>query len=106
MCFSASSSRARIAPSPASSNSIPSSPGKPNEPMSCSWASLSSTGSTLHLAPMAEKLIVDNRRARHEYHLSDKVEAGIVLSGTEVKSLRGGQATLQQASAEARGGEA
>jgi SsrA-binding protein len=55
---------------------------------------------------VAEKLIVDNRRARHDYHLSDKVEAGIVLSGTEVKSLRGGQATLQQAYAEVRDGEA
>jgi SsrA-binding protein len=55
---------------------------------------------------LAEKLIVDNRRARHDYHLSDKVEAGLVLSGTEVKSLRGGQATLQQAYAEVRGGEA
>jgi len=54
----------------------------------------------------AEKLIVDNRRARHDYHLSDKVEAGLVLSGTEVKSLRGGQATLQQAYAEVREGEA
>ena len=55
---------------------------------------------------MAEKLIVDNRRARHDYHLSDKVEAGLVLSGTEVKSLRGGKATLQQAYAEVREGEA
>jgi SsrA-binding protein len=53
-----------------------------------------------------EKLIVDNRRARHEYHLSDRVEAGLVLQGTEVKSLRGGQATLQQAYAELRDGEA
>ena len=55
---------------------------------------------------MAEKLIVDNRRARHDYHLTDRVEAGLVLSGTEVKSLRGGQATLQQAYAEVRDGEA
>ncbi len=55
---------------------------------------------------MAEKLIVDNRRARHDYHLSDKVEAGLVLSGTEVKSLRSGQATLQQAYAEVREREA
>jgi SsrA-binding protein len=53
-----------------------------------------------------EKLIVDNRRARHEYHLGDRVEAGLVLHGTEVKSLRGGQATLQQAYAEVRDGEA
>jgi SsrA-binding protein len=55
---------------------------------------------------MAEKLIVDNRRARHEYHLSDRVEAGLVLHGTEVKALRGGQATLQRAYAEVRDGEA
>ena len=53
-----------------------------------------------------EKLIVDNRRARHDYHLSDRVEAGVVLLGTEVKSLRGGEATLQQAYAEVRDGEA
>jgi SsrA-binding protein len=53
-----------------------------------------------------EKLIVDNRRARHDYHLSDRVEAGLVLSGTEVKSLRDGKATLQQAYAEVREGEA
>src|SRR3982750_3495345 len=56
--------------------------------------------------PTGEKLIVDNRRARHDYHLSDRVEAGLVLSGTEVKSLRGGQATLQQAYADIRHGEA
>jgi SsrA-binding protein len=55
---------------------------------------------------VAEKLIVDNRRARHDYHLSEKVEAGLVLSGTEVKSLRTGQATLQQAYAEVRENEA
>ena len=53
-----------------------------------------------------EKLIVDNRRARHEYHLTDKVEAGVVLAGTEVKALRDGKATLQQAYAEVRDGEA
>jgi SsrA-binding protein len=56
--------------------------------------------------PGGEKLIVDNRRARHEYHLGDRVEAGVVLQGTEVKSLRGGQATLQHAYAEVRDGEA
>jgi SsrA-binding protein len=56
--------------------------------------------------PAGEKLIVDNRRARHEYHLTDKVEAGLVLAGTEVKALRDGKATLQQAYAEVREGEA
>ena len=56
--------------------------------------------------PTGEKLIVDNRRARHEYHLSDRIEAGVVLGGTEVKALRDGKATLQQAYAEVRDGEA
>ena len=56
--------------------------------------------------PQREKLIVDNRRARHDFHLSDRVEAGVVLSGTEVKALREGKATLQQAYAEVRDGEA
>jgi len=56
--------------------------------------------------PTGEKLIVDNRRARHEYHLGDRVEAGLVLTGTEVKSLRLGEATLQRAYAEVRDGEA
>lgn len=55
--------------------------------------------------PKGEKLIVDNRRARHDYHLTDRVEAGLVLTGTEVKSLREGRASLQQAYAEVRGGE-
>ena len=55
---------------------------------------------------MAEKLIVDNRRARHDYHLLDRFEAGVVLTGTEVKSLRAGRATLGQAYAEVRDGEA
>ena len=53
-----------------------------------------------------EKLIVDNRRARHDYHLLERIEAGLVLTGTEVKSLRDGRATLQQAYAEVRDGEA
>jgi SsrA-binding protein len=56
--------------------------------------------------PSGEKLIIDNRRARHEYNLSDRVEAGVVLMGTEVKSLRGGEATFKQAYAEVRNGEA
>ena len=53
-----------------------------------------------------EKLIADNRRARHDYHLLERLEAGLVLTGTEVKSLREGRATLGQAFAEIRDGEA
>jgi SsrA-binding protein len=55
--------------------------------------------------PTGEKLIVDNRRARHDYELLDRVEAGIVLTGTEVKSLRDGRASLAQAYAEVRDGD-
>jgi SsrA-binding protein len=54
----------------------------------------------------AEKLIVDNRRARHDYHLSDRVEAGLVLTGTEVKSLRAGRATLTDGFGQITDGEA
>jgi SsrA-binding protein len=56
--------------------------------------------------PTGEKPIVDNRRARHDYHFLERVEAGLVLTGTEVKSLRQGRASLQQAYAEIRNGEA
>ncbi|GAB3704037.1 SsrA-binding protein SmpB [Nocardiopsis oceani] len=40
------------------------------------------------------KLIAQNRRARHDYHLDETYEAGLVLTGTEVKSLREGRASL------------
>ena len=43
------------------------------------------------------KLIVQNRRARFDYHLGDRFEAGLVLTGTEVKSLRAGKASLAEA---------
>ena len=52
------------------------------------------------------KLIADNRRARHEYHLLDRFEAGLQLTGTEVKSLREGHVTLGRAFADVRDGEA
>jgi SsrA-binding protein len=52
-----------------------------------------------------EKLIAENRRARHDYQLLERIEAGLVLTGTEVKSLRDGKATLQRAFADVRGGE-
>jgi SsrA-binding protein len=51
------------------------------------------------------KLIAENRRARHDYHLLDRYEAGLVLTGTEVKSLRDGKAILQRAFGDVRGGE-
>ncbi len=51
------------------------------------------------------KLIADNRRARHDYELLDRFEAGIVLVGTEVKSLREGKANLQHAFGHLRDGD-
>jgi SsrA-binding protein len=55
---------------------------------------------------MAEKTIAENRRARHDYQLLERVEAGLVLTGTEVKSLRAGRTTMGQAYADIRDGEA
>jgi SsrA-binding protein len=55
---------------------------------------------------MAVKLIAENRKARHEYQFLERYEAGVVLTGTEVKSLREGGASLQQAYADVRDGEA
>ncbi|HYM64428.1 MAG TPA: SsrA-binding protein SmpB [Gaiellaceae bacterium] len=53
-----------------------------------------------------QKLIADNRRARHDYHLSDRLEVGIELTGTEVKSLRDGRVVLQGAFGDIRDGQA
>ena len=50
------------------------------------------------------KRIAENRKARREYHLGDTYEAGIELTGTEVKSLRGGQANIAESYASAEKG--
>lgn len=52
------------------------------------------------------KRIVENRRARHDYHILDTYEAGIALEGMEVKSLREGKVSLQDSYAKIEGGEA
>ena len=52
------------------------------------------------------KLIAQNRKARHDYHIEDVIEAGLVLTGTEVKSLRAGRASLVDGYATISGGEA
>ena len=51
------------------------------------------------------KLVAENRRARHDYHLLDRLEAGVALTGTEVKALREGRVQLGQAYADVRDGE-
>ena len=55
---------------------------------------------------MVGKLIAENRRARFDYFLEDKFEAGIALSGTEVKSLRFGEGSIAEAYAQVHDGEA
>ena len=57
------------------------------------------------MAPPCTKLIASNRRARHDYAISDTVEAGIVLLGSEVKSLREAQVQLADGYARIRDGE-
>jgi SsrA-binding protein len=52
------------------------------------------------------KLVAENRRARYDYVLLDRVEAGLVLTGTEVKSLREGHVQLGGAYGDVRGSEA
>ena len=56
-------------------------------------------------APLAEKLAAQNRKARHDYFIDSTLEAGIVLTGTEVKSLREGGAQITDAHAGEMGGE-
>ena len=51
------------------------------------------------------KVIAENRRARRDYHVLERVEAGMALTGTEVKSLRDGGGNLQESYAVLRGGE-
>ncbi len=51
------------------------------------------------------KVIAQNRKARHEYFIEDSFEAGIMLQGSEVKSVRAGNVNLIDAFAEQKGGE-
>jgi SsrA-binding protein len=53
-----------------------------------------------------DRTVASNRRARHEYEILETVEAGLVLRGTEVKSLRQGQVNFKDAYATVRNGEA
>ena len=52
-----------------------------------------------------QKLVAQNKKARHDYHIEDTFEAGMVLTGTEVKSLRAGRASLVDGFAEVHEGE-
>ena len=52
-----------------------------------------------------QKSVAENRRARFDYHIEDSFEAGIALTGTEVKSLRFGEGSIAESYAEIRNGE-
>ncbi|MCC6159615.1 MAG: SsrA-binding protein SmpB [Deltaproteobacteria bacterium] len=56
--------------------------------------------------PSGEKMIAGNRKAFHDFHIVEQFEAGLVLTGTEVKSLREGHASLQEGYVDIRNGEA
>jgi len=56
--------------------------------------------------PVEVRPIAKNRRARHRYEVMDTFEAGLVLKGTEVKSLRGGKASMAEAYVRLKDGEA
>lgn len=51
------------------------------------------------------RVAADNRKARHLFHIEDEFEAGLMLRGTEVKSLRNGEANIRESYAEEKGGE-
>ena len=55
---------------------------------------------------MGEHTVALNRKAYHEYHIEEHVEAGIALTGTEIKSIRAGKVSLQEAYARIERGEA
>ena len=52
-----------------------------------------------------KKIVAENRRARFDYHIEDTTEAGIALTGTEVKSLRFGEGSIAESYAEVKNGE-
>ncbi len=54
---------------------------------------------------MVIKTVATNRKAYHNYHIGDRVEAGIVLTGTEIKSIRNGRVSLGDAYVRPEGGE-
>ena len=55
--------------------------------------------------PMGEKIVAENRQARRDYFVLERFEAGLVLTGTEVKSLRAGKLTLKDSYIDQRRGE-
>ncbi len=57
------------------------------------------------LGPDAKRVVISNRKARHEYSIEESFDAGVALVGTEVKSIRAGQANIQDAFCKVENGE-
>jgi SsrA-binding protein len=55
---------------------------------------------------VSERTVATNRKARHDYHILETLEAGLVLTGSEIKSVRAGKVSLREAHAVVEGGEA
>jgi SsrA-binding protein len=70
------------------------------------WWQIRADCRTYNRCMAGEKAIAENRKARHDYHFLERFEAGLVLTGSEVKSLREGRVSLQQSYADVRDGEA
>jgi SsrA-binding protein len=66
---------------------------------------MATTGTPKEKAPMVREL-ASNRRARHDYHILETIEAGLQLSGTEVKAARNGKVQLKDSFVEMRNGQA
>ncbi|MCG5051391.1 MAG: SsrA-binding protein SmpB [Myxococcales bacterium] len=66
----------------------------------------SGKGGSKSASPDAIKVLARNKRARHEYHVDETLEAGLVLVGSEVKAIRDGKVNLTDAFAEISNGEA
>ena len=63
------------------------------------------TASKTEKQPPTDRVVTSNRRAFHEYFIEETIETGIVLSGTEIKSIRDGKATISEAYARIENGE-
>jgi len=57
------------------------------------------------MAKEEKRVVAQNRKARHDYFIEQTIEAGIVLSGTEVKSIRAGKVSLKDSYANVKNGE-
>ncbi len=74
---------------------------KPTKPKDKEAKSVVAKSST----PPTHKMVTDNRKAKHQYEILDSIECGIVLHGSEVKSLRNGKCSIEEAYARIKDGE-